>query len=69
MKSTGVCTHECNSAPPLYLIANHGLLDSSQILQRLQEDMGKLGATNILYKVTEFTGEGEQDLIFVINRF
>lgn len=68
-KARGICIHECNSVPPLYLIANHGLFDSGQILQRLQENMGKLGATNILYKVAEFTGQGEEDFIFVIDRF
>lgn len=52
-----------------YLVADHGLLNSGKILEGLQQDMCVLCASKVFHKITQLASKGQEDFIFVINRF
>lgn len=50
-----------------YLLSNQELFNSSQILERGQENMAIFGTPNILNKVTELFAQSSKNLIFVFH--
>lgn len=52
-----------------YLVSHHGLLDSSEVLKGGKKDMSPCGAPHVLDKVTKLFTQGNEDLIFIFNRF
>lgn len=49
------------------LVADHGLLDGGQGLERLQQVHGVLGPTDETRELAELFGQGQQDLILVVD--
>lgn len=51
-----------------HLVPDDGLLNGSEVLQRRQQDVTPLRATDILDKVAELLAQRNQDLILVLDR-
>jgi hypothetical protein len=48
------------------LVANEGLLHRGQALEGSKEEVSVPGTANVLPEVSNLVGEGEQDLVFVV---
>ena len=51
------------------LFAHQRLFNSSQVLQRREQNMSMLRPAHIFYKVAELFTQGCKDFIFIFNRF
>jgi len=49
-----------------HLLPNKGLLNSSQVLQRSQHQMGVLLSSNVLSERSQLLGKSEKDLVLVV---
>lgn len=52
-----------------YLVADNRLFDSCQVLEGRENDVTPLRAANIFSKPAELFAQGDQDLVFIFNRF
>lgn len=52
-----------------YLVSHHRLLDSSEVLKGGKQNMSPCGAPHVLDKVTKLFTQGNEDLIFIFDRF
>jgi hypothetical protein len=50
------------------LVSDDGLLDGGEILQGRKENMSPLGAANVLDEAAQLLAEGNQHLVFVLDR-